>query len=501
VADSAARIDEEARYRDLFENASDGIVVTDPDFRILDANPAFIRMTGYAIDEMRGRRVDEFYATEADLDVTGRIILEGGTAVRRRTIRTKLGGLVEIEGRGTKLSDGTFLGLYRDVTESVRIAEDRRRMERIESLGILAGGIAHDFNNILAAALGFVELAQQQAADPVVSASVLDRAVAALERARKLTQQLLAFARGGEPVRQVIALPPLIREYAEFALRGSNVRSRIELGRDLWPIEADEGQVGQVLHNLVLNAQQAMPAGGEVVLSARNVPTGETVAGFAAPGPCVAIQVRDAGGGVPEENVARIFDPYFTTKPGGVGLGLPTAFRIVQRHGGHLALAVDPGRGSTFTVVLPALPGSSPPSSAVRAPIAVDRRGRVLVMDDEPVIREMLGEVLGRAGFEVEGVPDGEQAVAVWERAIRERRPFDLAIVDLTIPGGMGGRDAVLRLRALDPGCKAIVSSGYSNDPVMSRFRDEGFDGVCVKPYRLSDLLAEVARVLGRGRR
>jgi CheY-like chemotaxis protein len=282
-----------------------------------------------------------------------------------------------------------------------------------------------------------------------------------------------------------------------FALRGSNVVCRYEMNEEPWPIDADEGQISQVVHNLVLNAQQAMTGGGEVLVTTRNrlIDADPDLA----PGPYVEVGIRDHGGGIPTDVLPRIFDPYFTTKAGGTGLGLSTSFRIVRQHRGRLGVQVHPGSGCTFTFLLPARPGVSVPAAPHHAPRRPGR-GRVLVMDDEANIRELLLAVLGKEGYDVTAVRDGTGALEEWDRARQAGVPFDIVLMDLTIPGGMGGREAVRRLKALDPGARAIVSSGYSTDPVMSRYRDEGFDGVVAKPYRLDDLLFEVERVLDRRR-
>lgn len=488
----------EARYRDLFDKASDGIVVVDADsLRILDANPSFADMTGYALPELLGRRVVDLYldVPPGDLDASIGQVLGGEVSGRARRLARRDGTTIEVEGRSKMLSDGTILELYRDVTEARRQEEERQRLARIETLGVVAGGIAHDFNNFLAAALGYVELGIQHAGDAPRVGDLLGSAVTAIERAQRLTVQLLTFARGGEPVRRVLALQGLVRESAGFALRGANVVCRIDVPDDLWPVEADEGQIGQVLHNLVLNARQAMPSGGEVGVRAVNVPPGDAAFAPPGPGPFVAVEVRDRGGGIPDAHRARIFQPYFTTKAEGRGLGLATAYRIVQRHGGRLSLAVEPGVGCTFTMLLPASPGAS--LAEPRPPLPPGRgAGRVLVMDDDAAIRELLRQVLSEAGFDVVQAADGEAAIAACADACAAGRPFDLAVLDLTVPGAMGGREALPRLRALAPGLRVVVSSGYSDDPVLSRFREEGFDGACAKPYRIDGLLAEVARVL-----
>ncbi len=487
----------EARYRDLFDKASDGIVVCAASLEILDANPSFARMTGHALEELRGRRIVELYADapSEDLDASIQAVRSGEVSGRVRRLIRKDGTFLEVEGRSKMLADGTILELYRDVTEARRQEEDRRRLARIETLGLVAGGIAHDFNNILTAALGYVELGLMHAKGVQRAEMALENAVVAIDQARKLTAQLLTFARGGEPVRRILSLADLVRETASFALRGSNVVCRFDQPSEPWPVEADEGQIGQVFHNLVLNARQAMSDGGEMRIQVRNVPDDAFVPGTQSSGPFVSVSIIDRGGGIPDAIRERVFEPYFTTKADGRGLGLATAYRIVQRHGGLLSLDVDPGVGCSFTVLLPARPGASPEVSEPVVASAIGS-GRVLVMDDQPAILGMLRQVLAHAGYEVVGVRDGEEAVAALNEAIRSGRRIDLAVLDLTVPGGMGGRQALKLLRLQVPDLPVIVSSGYSDDPILARFQDEGFDGACAKPYRMDRLLGEIARVL-----
>lgn len=491
----------EARYRDLFDKASDGIVLCTSTLEILDANPSFAAMTGYSLEELRLLKVFDLYRDVAPEEVAASIeqVRNGEVAGRIRRLGRKDGASIEVEARSKMLADGTILELYRDVTEARRQEEERQRLARIETLGVVAGGIAHDFNNILTAALGYVELAGLQAAAGTVPSELLREAVTAIERARDLTGQLLTFARGGEPVRRVLSLAPLVRESARFALRGANVMLVDAMDEDLWPVEADAGQLGQVFHNVVLNARQAMPGGGEVRIVARNVLHDEAVNGVLDPGPFVETVVSDQGGGIDPEIQARIFDPYFTTKREGRGLGLATAYRIVQRHGGRLSLTVDPGVGCAFCVLLPASPGATLTERAL--PLSRPRgNGRILVMDDERDILAMLRRVLEEAGYRMVGAEDGLAAVAALTRATADGDPVSLAIVDLTVPGGMGGLQVLPLLRQVSPDLPVIVSSGYSDDPVLARFQEEGFDGACAKPYRIDVLLDEVARVLERNR-
>ena len=373
-------------------------------------------------------------------------------------------------------------------SESGRLEEERQRANKLESIGLLAGGIAHDFNNVLTSVLSNTSLAMISVPDDSETRASLQEVEKACLRAKTLTQQLLTFAKGGAPVKKLADIGVLCRETGGFAVRGSTVRCHFDIAADLWPAEVDEGQIVQVIQNLVINAVQAMPAGGNIHLVARNVPPSEP-AGPLPRGRYVSITVADEGEGIPRESLPRIFDPYFTTKAKGSGLGLATAYSIVRRHGGHIAVRSDVGRGSTFRVFLPASSGET-----VAAPAASGRpwrgRGRLLLMDDEEAPLRATKTLLVRLGFEVVTTLDGDQAIAEFERARAEGHPFVAVIMDLTVPGGMGGREAAQRMKQIDPDAKLIVSSGYSNDSVMADHVAHGFCAVLAKPYTMTELIA-----------
>ena len=352
-------------------------------------------------------------------------------------------------------------------------------MRKIESVGVLAGGIAHDFNNLLTGILGNISLAKMLlgGAEARVAAR-LTEAEHACQRATALTQQLLTFARGGAPIRHTVALHDVLHEFVTFALHGTTVRSDMSIPATLWPVDGDEGQLSQVLHNIVLNAVQAMPQGGTVQVRAENVAWTTSLPLPLQEGRYIKITVRDHGGGIPAAALPNIFDPYFTTKPSGRGLGLATAYAIVTKHDGHLTVESEEGIGTTFSLYLPASPQ---PLAAVPVAEAVPLggSGRILVMDDDVVIRDLLREMLTSMGYTVAAACDGTEVLALFQRAQAEDHPFHAVILDNTIPGGMGGQDTITHLRALDPQVKALISSGYATDPVMADYAPYGFDGWC----------------------
>ena len=387
----------------------------------------------------------------------------------------------------------------------LRIAELRRaddekhrlsvRMQKLESLGVLAGGIAHDFNNMLAGILGNINLAGLSVNDNSELHAYLLEVEKAAQRAKGLTQQLLAFAKGGAPVRKVMALPELILETATFAARGSHARCIFELADDLRPAEIDPGQIGQVVNNLILNAIQAMPGDGAIHITADNIDIDSSAGLPLAAGRYIRLVFRDQGIGIPAEQLEKIFDPYFTTKEHGSGLGLAASHAIIQNHQGAILVASTPGEGTKFTIYLPAAE-MLPEKEQVDADQPWGNGGKILVMDDDLSLRTLLSRILDISGFKAVVAANGKEAVAAYQQAFASGAGFDAVILDLTVVGGMGGREALERIREIDPKVVAIVSSGYSSDPVMADYRNYGFSGVISKPYTAIELQTELRRVL-----
>jgi len=385
--------------------------------------------------------------------------------------------------------------ITRDITSRKRMENELQKMEKLESLGILAGGIAHDFNNILSAILGNVSLAKLRVQPEEKLYAYLNNAETACSRARDLTQQLLTFAKGGAPVKKTSSIVQLLNETAGFALRGSNVRCEFRIVEDLWTAEVDEGQISQVIHNLVINADQAMPEGGTLKVRAENILINGQQNIPLPEGKYIAVSVSDQGIGIPKEYIAKIFDPFFTTKQKGSGLGLASCYSILVNHGGYITVASEPGAGSTFTFYLPAS-AEKIEHKEVAGEVNSDGKGRILVMDDEDIIRDMAQELLSGLGYDVELAGDGVEALNRYQEARASGAPVDAVIMDLTIPGGMGGEEAIQKLLAIDPEARAIVSSGYSNNPIMADYKKYGFSGVLAKPYKITELSAVLQSVM-----
>lgn len=388
--------------------------------------------------------------------------------------------------------------VMRDVTERLRMEAERVKTEKLDSLGHLAAGIAHDFNNLLTAIMGNVSLARTHVLTTPEVGGILAEAESALKSASTLTQQLLTFAKGGSPLKATIDTSKLVKETVEFALSGSKSRVEFSLSPTLWKIEADRTQLSQAIQSLVINADEAMPSGGSVHVSAENflIESGDPVP--LQPGRYVRISVTDSGVGIPERALDRIFDPYFTTKQHGSGMGLATARSIVRNHGGHIGVESRLGIGTTFEIYLPAIEDTSASPAPAKIPQTSPGKIRVLVMDDEEAIRNLATRILSTRSCDVTTTSTGEEALSSYETARASGNPFDVVILDLTIRGGMGGKDTIQRLRELDPSVKAIVSSGYSNDPVMSNYRRYGFRGIVPKPYQAENLVRAVFELAQR---
>jgi len=497
---------EKERLAVTFRAMAEGVITTDIQGRVQFMNQAAAAFTRSDPSLVIGKPVDE--VCDFSNDRTGEKVeipvgrVAQGDILVELPARTRLAGsdgkIRLFEGccapvRSLKSEVIGIVLVFRDVTEHERLEQELVRATKLESVGILAGGIAHDFNNILTAVMGNIALAALDTDANSEAGRSLRQAERATLRARDLTQQLLTFAKGGEPVRTSVHLDAVVREMTAFTLHGSNVRAVFEIAADLWPADADKAQIGRVVQNLVLNAVQAMPDGGTVKVKLSN----ERVPGLASstlvPGDYVQIAISDTGTGIKPEHVSRIFDPYFTTKPKGSGLGLATAYSIVTKHRGAVDIQTELGKGTTFRIWLPATathPAEAGP--AVRPDHAAKLGGRLLFMDDEEPIRQMAAFLLRRFGFEVVCANDGADAVAKFRAAREGGKPFTLVIMDLTVPGGIGGREAIVELKKIDPAVRAIVSSGYSSDPVLANYRAHGFAGVAAKPYDVNEL----ARVL-----
>ncbi len=389
--------------------------------------------------------------------------------------------------------------LRAEIEQRKQVEEELLRARKLEALAVLAGGIAHDFNNFLTVVQGNIGLAKMELGSGSPVCEILDRTAAACQRAASLASQLVTFGKGGDPVRRTVSIARLVMDAVELARAGANVIIEAVIAPDIWSAQLDGSQVSHALHNILLNARQAMPHGGTIQVRADNVVTEPGPLPLAA-GAYVRISVRDHGAGISADHLPRVFDPYFTTKRDGTGLGLAAAYSIVAKHHGHITVQSVAGVETTFSIYLPAGGTVSPPEQPGEE-VLLSGSGRILVMDDEEAVRKLLMRILRHLGYEVVCSQDGAEAIALYEKAKISGRGFDAVLLDLTVPGGMGGLEAGARLRELDPSAKLIASSGYSDAPVMSDFRRYGFSDVIPKPWTPAQVSEAFTRVLSNRRR
>jgi len=483
----------ERKFRALFDSTNDAILIYTLDCRLLEVNRATCERLGYSREELLDLPFNQLVAPPYAALVKERIeqLKKMSTAIFESAHRKKDGSILPIEQSCSLIDYDTqtaILCVARDISERKKIDEERLRSQKLESLGVLAGGIAHDFNNLLTGILGNLSLAKADLPGTGTVAERLTETEKATLRARNLTQQLLTFAKGGAPVKTETSLAGLIQDATGFAVRGTKAVCEYDCAEDLWLAEVDKGQLGQVLQNLVINAVHAMPEGGAIRLTARNLTVGPGELPLT-PGKYVLITVRDHGLGIPPEHLAKIFDPYFTTKQSGSGLGLAVVYSIIANHAGHITVESELGKGTAFSIYLPSTGKSPLAEKPAEAPAPLRKgQGKVLVMDDEELIRNVSTAMLTQLGYEAYTATDGEEAITRYLQAQKDGQPFDLVIMDLTVPGGMGGKETIAHLRQIDPQVKAVVSSGYANDPIMANFKEYGFCGVAPKPFGLQEL-------------
>jgi len=502
---------EQERLAVTLRSIGDGVIATDTFGNIIFLNKVAEELTGWKNEEAEGKPSSEVFniineKTNQRCVSPVQRVLELGRIVglaNHTILIAKDGTLKNIADSGAPIRDkeskviGVVL-VFRDVSHEQKMEEELLKIRKLESIGVLAGGIAHDFNNILAAIMGNIELATFRINDKDrKSIALLNGAKKATRRATKLTQQLLTFAKGGEPVREEVSLPELVTESADFVLHGSQVACNYNFPDNLWKVDVDSGQISQVIQNVIINAKHAMPGGGTITISCENITDAATESLLSVDqGNYVRITIHDTGIGIPHKILDKVFDPYFSTKQKGSGLGLAICHSIINKHDGYITVDSTPGNGANFSIYLPATLKENSNEINIPGVIQLVKAAKIMIMDDEAMLLDVAHSQLTVLGHETVLVNDGVRAINKYQELQDKGEPVDLVIMDLTVPGGMGGQEAAQKLLQIDPKAKIIVSSGYSNDPVMADYRKYGFSAALSKPFDLRELSGAIASVL-----
>jgi len=490
---------EKERLAVTLSSIGDAVITTNTEGKIILFNQMAENLTAWKKKNAVGNNITDVFDTYDDK--IGKInpvkeVLESGKIIniapKYKTLKTGEGFEKKISYSAAPIIDkeNIIIGVvlvFHDITNQLKIMEELEKTSRLESLGILAGGIAHDFNNLLTAILGNISISKMYQIKDDNILEVLSSAEKAAIRAKGLTQQLLTFSKGGIPIKKVTSISDLIKESISFSLGGSKSSFDCSIQEDLWEVKIDEGQISQVLNNLIINADQSMINGGLIKVTLENIILDNNLNIPLEKGKYVKISIKDQGSGISKKNIQKIFDPFYTDKLNGTGLGLSIAYSIINKHNGYIDVESKVNYGTTFYLFLPASKKIRKKDINKKIPYN-ERKGKILLMDDETILLEAISIIIKKIGYEVELAKDGSETIKKYLKAIELGKPFDIVILDLTIPGGMGGKKTIEKLLEINPDIKAIVSSGYSTDPVMSNFTAYGFCGVLAKPYDVNDL-------------
>ena len=503
-ADRKKLIDSQQQYQSLIDNSADAIFLHDNAGYILDANQMACDSLGYSHSELLTMKIEDiekcekqfndFHAFTDSLNFDETYTING-------LLQRKDKSQFPMEARVRKYnfdSKSLIVALVRDVTERKRAEMEILRARKLDSIGLLAGGIAHDFNNLLGIIQGYIDLASRSLmTSPEKTKTYFQKATKATIQAADLTQQLLTFSKGGEPIKKTANILEIIHQSTDFSLHGSNIKVEYVCQNNLWAANVDSGQISQVIQNLAINARQAMPDGGKLEIACHNFTVSELDNPTnIIPGNYIEVSIKDNGTGISEDVLDSIFDPYFTTKQEGNGLGLALSYSIIDKHNGHITVDSKLGSGTTFTLLLPADDQQLLTTEKKVTPItAHTKNAHIMIMDDDAMLREISEEMLTNLGYDVTQSTDGGDALSQYKEAMNTGNKIDLVIMDLTIPSGIGGKEAIKLIQKIDPDVKVLVSSGYSNDPVMANYTDYGFLGAVKKPYSQDELAAAVNSV------
>ena len=500
---------EKDRLTITLRSIADGVISVNRDMRVSLINSAAEEMTGVSSDDAVGKHIDDVLKIINTKTKKERVnpvrdsILEGEIVGLGNDVMLKPENSPEIyiSAASSPIKDrgGNVIGailVFSNISEQKKAEEELIKVSKLESLSLLASGIAHDFNNFLTGIIGNISMAKMLSDQNERIFKILTDAEAVSFQAKELTSQLLTFARGNAPNKKIVDMAELIKNSTNFMARGSNVRCEFNISPALWHAEADAGQINQVVSNLVINAVQAMPDGGSIFVTGENINLTNPAMSLAA-GSYVKISIRDTGHGISQENIDKIFDPYFTTKPKGNGLGLASAYSIIKNHNGLISVESQLESGTTFYLYLPAVEKQVAAVAPAEPSSKVKLKGKILIMDDEENIRDITSQLLTHIGFETHTARDGEEAIELYINAKKLGNPFDALIMDLTVPGGMGGVEAIKKIIEIDPSARAIAASGYFSDQeLIADYRQAGFRDYITKPFKISDLTAALQKII-----
>ena len=497
-------LDEKEQLAVTLRSIGDAVITVDLERKIILVNRVAEHLTGWSESEAQGKLLDEIFIIinansrkPVENPVTKVLKSEVAESLEEDTIlisKNEREFNIEDSAAPIRTADSSIIGavlVFRDVTKQLIKDQDLIKAKKLESVGVLAGGIAHDFNNLLTGLYGNIQMAKLNLPDNHESSKFLSSAIHSMELAKNLTNQLLIFAKGGDPIIENLSIGKRIVEIAEFSLRGSNIILKSNIDPNLWLVKADKGQLSQVISNIIINAHQAMPEGGQITIGAENSKNED--------GRYIKITIQDEGKGIESQYIDKIFDPYFSTKQKGSGLGLTSTYSIIKKHKGKIKVKSELSKGTLFTIYLPASKSteySNPKKIKIIEDFPPNKSAKILVLDDEELVRNVIGAMLKKMGYGISYADNGEAAVRKYQTSFQDDEPFDIIITDLTIPGGMGGKKASEKILKINPKAKIIVSSGYATDPIMANYEAFGFAGIAVKPYSFKDLEKEIDRVL-----
>ncbi len=502
-------VTEKERLSVTLQSISDGMIALDINCKIVLINKIAEGLTGWKQEEAIGKHLDEIFSiidekTRKFCKSPVEKVLDEGTILKPSTniiLISKKGierNLI-ISAAPIRNKENNVIGtvlVFKDITKERKIEEELHKIHKLESLGVLAGGIAHDFNNVITGISGNISLAMLRINSDKDVYLILSDAQKAVFQAKALSQQLLTFSKGGSPIKSIVDIKFLLNDSVPFLLRGSTSSYEFNLASDIWAVEIDENQIRQVIANIIINAEQAMPEGGTIRIKAENITLKKDFSLPLSEGEYIKISIKDEGIGIPKKHLSKIFDPYFTTKQKGTGLGLSTCYSIVKKHYGHITVDSTQGKGTVFEIFIPACKERVTKKNEVKKMVTIENKKKILVMDDDEIVRNVIGKMLKYLNFNVDFATNGREAIKKYKDSIKSSSKYDIVIMDLTVPGSIGGDKAITELLKIDKEVKAIVSSGYSNKAIMSNYKKYGFCGAIAKPYRIEDLSEIIQQVM-----